>query len=530
VLLFIILAGLVAFLNSLCRSIADFVREAQNQKIIDHVSDVIHVKSVAVDLEYYENPTYHDTLHRAQQEAAFRPISILNGLMRLGQNTITFLALAGLLVSFHWLVALILIIATLPGIVMRLSHGNQLYDWQRQRTATERRSHYFHWVLTDNGHAKEIRLFGLGELFKEWFRGLRAQLFTELFKIARRRSLSELIAQGSAIAAIFGTLAYIAYQTVYGVITLGGMVMYYQAFQRAQGALQEMLGSLSGLYEDNLFLSDFTAFLKLQPKVAEPRHPVPFPRPFQKGIVFEGVNFRYPSGHGPALENISLHIPPGKMVAFVGENGSGKTTLIKLLCRLYDPTSGSISIDGIDIRQLTTKSLRREVSVIFQDHVHYCLTARQNIWLGDITLDQEGGSVIAAARQTRADELIQRLPRGCDTVLGHWFEEEGELSIGELQRVALARNFLRRGQVIILDEPTSWMDARAEYEVFQSLRKMPNGRTAVLISHRFSTVRLADLIHVLERGRIIENGTHQELLDLGGRYAQLFSLQAGAYR
>jgi len=450
--------------------------------------------------------------------------------MRLGQNTVTFLALAGLLVSFHWVVALILIIATLPGIFMRLRHSNQLYDWQRQRTITERWSYYFHWVLTNSGYAKEIRLFGLGDLFRNWFRGLRATLFQERLQIARRRSWSELIAQGSGVVAIFGTLAYIAYKTMYGAITLGGMVMYYQAFQRAQGALQEMLGSLSSLYEDNLFLSDFSAFLELQPKVVEARHPVPFPRPFRQGIVFERVDFRYPTGHGLALEDINLQVPPGKLVAFVGENGSGKTTLIKLLCRLYDPTSGSISIDGIDIRQLTTESLRREVSVIFQDHVHYCLTARENIWLGDITLDKNDGSVIEAARQTKADEFIQSLPRGYETVLGHWFGEEGELSIGEWQRVALARTFLRRGQIIILDEPTSWMDAQAEYEVFQSLQKMLNGRTAVLISHRFSTVRMADLIYVLERGRIIERGTHQELLRSGGRYAQLFSLQAGAYQ
>jgi ATP-binding cassette subfamily B protein len=264
--------------------------------------------------------------------------------------------------------------------------------------------------------------------------------------------------------------------------------------------------------------------------VVEPRHPVPFPRPFQQGIVFERVNFRYPTGHGPALEDISLQVPPGKLVAFVGENGSGKTTLIKLLCRLYDPTSGSIRIDGIDLRQLTTTSLRREISVIFQDHVHYCLTARQNIWLGDITLDQKDKSVIEAARQARADEFIQGLPRGYETVLGHWFGEEGELSIGEWQRVALARTFLRRGQIIILDEPTSWMDARAEYDVFRSLQKMLNGRTAILISHRFSTVRMADLIYVLVRGRIIESGTHQELLNLGGHYAQLFGLQARAYQ
>ena len=281
-----------------------------------------------------------------------------------------------------------------------------------------------------------------------------------------------MITQASATLAIFGALAFVAYQTVEGTITIGDMVMYYGAFQRAQGSLQEIWTSLTRLYEDNLFLANFNEFLDLKPKLVEPRTPAAFPRPIKEGIILDRVNFRYPTGERTVLEDINLQILPGQMVALVGENGSGKTTLIKLLSRLYDPVSGNITIDGIDLRQFDPDAIRREVSVILQNYARYCLTARENIWLGDISLPAHDEKIFSAARQTRADDFIQKLPRGYETVLGHEFEDQGELSQGEWQKVALARAFLRQAQLIILDEPTSWMDARAEYEVFKSFRKM----------------------------------------------------------
>jgi ATP-binding cassette subfamily B protein len=526
----IVLAGLVALFNSLCSSLAEVIRETQSQVITDYVSDVIHAKSVEVDLEYYEDPKYHDTLHRAQQEASFRPTRILSSLMQFGRSGISLVALAGLLFAFHWAVAVILFAATVPGVFLRLKYANRMYRWQRQRTETERRALYFHWMLTDSDHAKEIRLFGLGPLVMGWFRDLRKRLREERLKITTRRSFSELVTQASSTCAIFGTLAFITYQAVRGLITIGDMVMYYGAFQRAQAALHEILSSLTGLYEDNLFLSNYNEFLDLRPRVVEPSAPTPFPRRLKQGITFSQVTFKYPTGEGIVLEDINLHIEPGKVVALVGENGSGKTTLIKLLCRLYDPLQGHITVDGIDLRQFALAALRREISVIFQDYVHYNLTARENIWLGNIHLNPHDDRIVTAARQTGADHFLSRLPRAYETILGHWFENEGELSTGEWQKVALARAFLREAQVTILDEPTSWMDAEAEYEVFKSFRQLLNGRTAILISHRFSTVRLADYIYVLAGGKLIENGTHHELIQLGGRYAHLFELQAQSFR
>jgi ATP-binding cassette subfamily B protein len=362
------------------------------------------------------------------------------------------------------------------------------------------------------------------------FRAIRRKLRKGRLAISRKRYLADFAAQTLATAAIYGSYAYVAFQAVAGKITYGDLVMYYQAFQRVQGSLQQILGSLAALVEDNLFLSNLYEFLDLKRTVIEPVHPRSVPQPMQRGIVFDHVSFQYPAGARKVFEDISLTIRPGEVVALVGENGSGKTTLIKLLCRLYDPTGGTITIDGVDLRQFETKALRREIAIIFQDYAHYQLTAQENIWLGNTALPLDPERVIAAARRSGADNVISMLPHGYDTVLGKWFEDGEELSIGEWQKVALARAFMREAQIIVLDEPTSSMDAKAEYEVFRSFRQLASGRTAILISHRFSTVRMADRIYVLEHGSIIEGGSHEELISRQGVYAGLFERQARFYR
>jgi ATP-binding cassette subfamily B protein len=530
VALFIGLAAAVVLFNALLQLIAGLVREAQSLTVTDHMYDILHAKSIDVDLEYYENPQYFDTLHRAQQEAPYRPTHILNGLVRVGQNSISILAIAGLLFSFHWIVAVVLFAAAIPGVLVRLRYSGIMFRWQRERTPTERKISYFNWILTGYNYAKEIRLFDLGGLFMGRFGDLRKKLRGEKLEITRRRSVADLIAQASATLAVFGSFGFIAYRTVHGVITLGDMVMYFQAFQRGLGFLREMLGGIADLYEDNLFLSNLFEFLDLKPKVKEPLHPQPVPRPIQKGIVFDHISFHYPTGSRKVLKDISLSIEPGEVVALVGENGSGKTTLIKLLCRLYDPMGGSITLDGVDLRQFETKALRHEISVIFQDYAHYHMTARENIWFGNIDLLPEHKSIESAARHAGADDLITSLPKGYETVLGKWFEDGEELSIGEWQKVALARAFLRDAQIIVLDEPTSAMDAKSEYEVFKRFRQLLEGRAAILISHRFSTVRMADRIFVFEDGRIVESGSHEQLIQLSGNYAHLFEKQAQHYR
>jgi len=530
VLLWIGLTGLAALLTAGFRALSEIIREHQSQLVTDHVTDVIHHKSAAVDLAYYENPRYYDTLHRAQQEAPYRPNHIVQALTQLGQNGISLLALAGLLFYLHWVVAVILFVAVLPGIIVKIRHADRLYKWQSRSTETERRTYDYHWMLTDELHAKEVRLFDLGNLFRRRYRNLRKTLRSERLRLAKSRSGFDLIAQAGAIAALFGILAFIASRTIQGAMTLGDMVMYYQAFQRAQSYLQEIMGGLAGLYEDSMFLNHFYDFMDLKPRTASPEHSVEVPRPMQSGIALEHVSFRYPTAGEEVLHDIELKIQPGEVVAFVGDNGAGKTTLAKLLCRLYDPTGGRITMDGRDFRDFDIQALRREITMIFQDYIHYPLTARENIWLGDVSLSPDDDRIHAAAQQSGADGIISRLPHGYETILGNQYDGGVELSIGEWQKVALARAFLRNAQLIILDEPTSAISARVEHEVFKSFRSLLNGRAALIISHRFSTVRMADLICVLEEGRIVESGSHEELIQLGGYYAHLYEIQAQHYR
>jgi ATP-binding cassette subfamily B protein len=523
-------AAAAAVVGDLCRAAMGFVSEAQALTVTDRMHDILHAKSIEVDLEYYENSQYYDTLHRAQQEAPFRPTRIVNGLLQVGHSGIAALALAGLVFSFHWGAAAVLLVAVVPGVLVRLRYAGETYRWQRQRTPTERRARYFNWMLTSDGHAKEVRLFELGPLFMRRFGTLRQQLRRERLGIASRRSTAELIAQGGGTLAVFGSYTLMALWTAQGLLTLGDLVMYYQAFQRGQGFLRDLLGGLAGLYEDSLFLANLYEFLDLKPRVVEPAHPRPAPRPIQSGIVFADVSFRYPQTSRLVLQDISLTIRPGEVVALVGANGSGKTTLIKLLCRLYDPTAGVIALDGCDLREFDLAGWRRQISVIFQDYARYHLTAHDNIRFGDVNAPPERERIAAAARRTGADEVIRRLPQGYDTILGKWFEDGAELSVGEWQKVALARAFLRDAQLVVLDEPTSALDARAEYEVFQKFRRLVQGRMAILISHRLSTVRMADCIYVLERGKIVERGAHEELMHRGGTYACLFETQAQHYR
>ena len=530
VLLLVFLTGLVTLLIAGCRTAAGIVQEYQGQIVTDHVTDIIHRQSAAVDLAYYEDSRYHDTFYRAQQEAPFRPTQIVRGLTNVAQNSISLIALGGLLIYLHWSIALVLFITAIPGVIVKVRHSKRLYNWYNRRTETERRVYDYHHMLTGIFHAKELRLFNLGDIFRERYRELRAVLRGERLNLTKTRSKYDLLAQSVAVISLFAMVAFIAWQTILGVITLGSLVMYQQAFQRAQVALQEIMGGLAGLYESNLFLSYFYGFLDLKPKVDAPINPMPPPRPMHQGIIIKNVSFFYPLSDREVLKDINLQIRPGEIVALVGENGAGKTTLAKMLCRLYDPEKGQITMDGIDYRAFDARELRREITMIFQDYIQYPLTARENIWIGDVSVDPTDQKIVQAARQSGAEKVINRLSNGYDTILGKRFKEGEEISIGEWQKIALSRAFLRDAQLIILDEPTSALSVRSEYEVFQSFKELLNGRSALLISHRFSTVRMADLICVMEQGCIVEQGSHEELMRTGGRYANLYNMQAQYYQ
>jgi ATP-binding cassette subfamily B protein len=523
-------AALVGLMTALARSVALLVGEAHAVVVTDHMSDLIHAKSVVVDLEYYEDARYYDVLHRAQQEAPYRPTRMVGDLMLAGQSLVTLVGVVGVLFAIHWSVGLIIAAAALPSAYVRLQHSGRLYEWQRRRTAAERRSSYLHWLLTDGAHAKEVRIFGLGGPLRGWYRDLREELRAERLGIARRRAAADLGSQAVATAAVFGTFAYIAWRAVQGLITLGDLMMYYQALQTGLGALQGLLGAMAGLREHDLFLTSYREFMALETKVVEPARPVAVARPLRQSIAFEGVSFAYPDSGRTVLEHVDLTIRPGEVTALVGPNGSGKTTLVKLLCRLYDPQGGRVTRDGVDLREMSTTDLRRGVGVIFQDFARYQLTARENIWLGDVALERGDAAVERAAREAGAHELIAGLPRGYDTMLGTWFEEGEELSTGEWQKVALARAFVRDADVLVFDEPASALDPLAERSVFERIRELARGRAVVLVSHRFSTVREADVIHIVDAGRVVESGAHEELLARRGVYAAMYEVQARGYR
>jgi ATP-binding cassette subfamily B protein len=526
----IVWAAVVGLAIVLARSITTLVSEAQAQVVTDHVSDMIHAKSIAVDLEFYENSRYYDVLHRAVQEAPYRPTKVVTDLVAVGQSAVTVVGIVGLLFAFSWIVGAIVIAAAVPAALVRVRFSGRMYRWQRQTTIADRRSWYYHWLLTDGTRAKEVRLFALGELFRDWFRDIRRVLRGERLRITVWRSAADLGAGAVATLAVFGTFAYIVYETVQGVISVGVVAAYFQAVQTGLSAFQSLLGGLAGLYEDNLFLTYLYEFLALEPKVLEPARPRPVPRPMREGIRFEEVSFHYPDTPRTALQSVSLTVRPGEVAALVGPNGSGKTTLVKLLCRLYDPGAGRISVDGIDLREVSATELRKSISVIFQDYSQYQMSARTNIWVGNVELDPQDGAIEAAARDSGAHEVIEALGSGYETTLGKWFEDGEELSIGEWQKVALARAFVRDAQILVLDEPTSALDPNAEWRVFEHIRGLAQGKAVILISHRFSTVRMADRIHILDRGRVIESGTHEELMELGGTYAGMYEVQARAYQ
>lgn len=529
----LILLGLMAavtVVTAICSALAELVSTAQSQQVTDYMQSIVHAKSLEVDLEYYENPDYHNSLQRAQQEAFYRPNQILEHLIQLAQATITLVLMVGLLVSLHWGIAGVLFVAAIPSVLVRLKYATVLYDWQRRRTEMQRQAEYLNWLVTGDGFAKEIRLFNLGQLFSQRFQRIRQWLYQESLQIGTRRAIANVAAQTLAALLLFAAYSFIVYQAFQGRLRIGDLVLYYAALQQGQTALKGLLGGLSALYEDNLFLGNLYEFLELQPKIAAPLHPKPVPQPMRSGIVFDRVSFQYANTSRWALKDVSLTIHPGEVIALVGENGSGKTTLIKLLCRLYEPTQGSITLDGVALNQYDILDLRRQISVVFQDYVKYYFTAWENIWLGNIELPPTPESVVQAAKRSGADAVIQSLPQGYDTLLGKLFEQGEELSIGQWQKVALARAFLRDSQLVVLDEPTSAMDPKAEYAVFQQFRQLIKDQAAILISHRLSTVKMADRIYVVDRGSILEQGTHAELMQLKGTYAQLFETQAQNYR
>lgn len=519
----------LAVLGSLCAALLSHVNTIQTYLVADHMQRLAQAKSIDMDLAYYENSQYYDKLHRAQREAPTRPLRIIQGLTELARSGLPLLGAFALLLLFHWGVVVAVLLASLPILMYRLKQADALYQLHREKTANERLSGYFNRVLTTVEHAKEVRAFGFGPLMANRFTELRLNIRASLRRISAQGSRRQFITESTAALAGYGALAFIVHAAVYQSITLGEMVMYFGAFQVAVGSLRPTLGALAELYENNLFLSTLYEFLDSPKSVPEPARPTRMPRLWRSGLCVENLSFHYPGTDRPILNDIEMSIRPGEIVALVGRNGSGKTTLTKLLSRLYDPDRGRITIDGIDLREFCTPDLRREISVIYQDFGRYPMTARENIWLGRSDIDVDDPAIVKAAQWAGIHEKLTQLPAGYDTLMSRTFADGEELSIGQWQKMALARAFVRNAQLILLDEPTSSLDAASEFEFFERFRALIQGRSAMIISHRFSTVRLADRIYVLDAGRLIEEGDHEQLLKLDGLYAHLYHQQASYY-
>ncbi len=530
ILIYIGLACCVGILTAFLNYLSNYAKKASTLALTDHMYCVIQEKSAEVDISFYESPALRDTLHRAQAEGPYRPASIVNSLFTAGQSVTSLAAVFWLICVFNPVLGIVILLTALPGVLLRLTYARKVYQWQLKRTEDERKAHYFNYMLTGDVHAREFRLFNLGPWFMEKFNSIRKVLKTEKLALEKKRGSGDFIAQSIATLSVFGSFIYIAHRAVQGAITIGDMVMYFQAFQRGLTYLKTFLESVAQMYEDNLFLSNLYDFLSLEPEVREPELPKPVPESLRKGIEFKNVNFFYPGCEKKVLNCVNFSINPGEVVALVGENGSGKSTIVKLISRLYDPTGGTIFLDNEDIRNFNTGEYRKKISILFQDPVKYQLSVKENIYLGDVARKDESGQIHTAAIRAGIHNKIQSFDSGYDTTLGRWFKDGEELSIGQWQMLAIARAFFRDADLVILDEPSSALDPETEMAVFSRFKELIQNRSALIISHRYSTVRLADRILVLENGTIVEQGTHDELIRLNGTYARYYITQARGYR
>ncbi len=484
--------------------------------------------AATLDLTQFEDATFYDKLERARRQTVTRVVLMSQVLSQM-QDIVTIAFLAVGLIAFNpWLIG-ILLIAVIPSFLGETHFNERTYSLSRSWTPERRELDYLRYIGASDETAKEIKTFNLSGFLTDRFKLLSDKYYLLNKGLIIKRAIWGSALSGLGTLAYYGAFIFILMQTVAGAITVGSLTFLAGSFSSMRGLLQGIMTRFSQIAESALYLQDLFDFLELKPQITPPTNPLPIPRPIQEGFTFENVGFKYQNSERWAVRNLSFHLRAGEKLALVGENGAGKTTLVKLLARLYEPTEGRILLDGLDLREYDLNDLRHQVGIIFQDYVRFQMSASDNIAIGQISNIRDKERIQGSAQKSLADPVIQRLPDKYDQVLGKRFNKGVELSGGEWQKVALARAYMRDAQLLILDEPTSALDARAEHEVFLRFSELIAGKTAVLISHRFSTVRMADRILFLEQGQLKELGSHEELLAQNGKYAELFKLQAKGY-
>ena len=519
----------LAVMTGLISRFIDYLDALLAGKYTHHVSVRVMEHAASLDLLAYEDPVFYDKLERARVQATDR-LYMIQAMGRLIQQVITTITLSiSIMVFSPWLL-LLLVVGVIPAFVGETHFAFLGYAKNFRQTPIRRQLDYLRILGGSKEAAKELKLFGLRDFLTGRFKTLSTQVYEEDIALARKKVLAGSVLSAIGTAGYYTAYIYAVWRTVTGVFSFGTLTLLANAIREASSNLQQTFSTLSTIADQALFLTDLIAFFEMRPTIRSKPNALPAPRPIVRGFEFQNVSFRYPGASRLVLNQLNFQLRPGERVALIGENGEGKTTIVKLLCRLYDPVEGRILLDGIDLREYDLEDLYREIGVIFQDYMRYEMTARENIAVGRIEQIENMALVRESAHKSMAEDVVAKLAGGYDQMLGRRFENGVDLSGGEWQKVALARAYLRDAQVLILDEPTSALDARSEYEVFQRFAELTTGKMAIFISHRFSTVRMADRIVVLEKGRIAEEGDHEALTHLGGRYAEMFELQAASYR
>ncbi|HXB07142.1 MAG TPA: ABC transporter ATP-binding protein [Puia sp.] len=518
--LVVITAGTIVYVT--VKALATLAIENQAQRVKESIDEKIHECAVNLDLAFFESPAYFDTMKRARDAGPEAPNNVVLNLADITKNGLTLVAIGSILVSISWLLLPLLALFVAPTLLVRIRFAGQLYQWRRRQTPVERQATYLSSLITEDVPAKEIRGYGLGSHIREMYTAIRVRLMRERLQMTRSNTFKELVTNIMATLGLFACITFLCFSMIKGRISVGDLSLFLIVFPQSFAILQLMSQGISGLYQNNIFINNLFELFDLRATLKEPEDPQPVPQSEGVDLVVENMSFTYPHAREPALRNVSLRVPPGKIIAIVGLNGAGKTTLIKLLCRLYDPSEGRILMDGTDIRAFRSTEYRKHISAVFQDFGRFNVTAAENIRWGDIDGDRPESEIEEAARKSGAHDYIRKFPEGYGTMMGRIFENGREVSIGQWQKLAIARSFYSNSRFVIFDEATSALDAVSEDELFQSFRQRIGNRAALIISHRLSAVRHADHIYVMGDGRVQQHGTHEELVTMGGTYSKLF--------